>query len=172
MDKIIFFLLTRVTVLFYPLFYKDDIMIKIHSCLWMIVFLSVILIHFGNRSVHANPYGVEVFKTQNRDEAIQKQSEYINKGFGPVDVYIKDQSYRIIIGRYEDVLTPKWIIERLKDSAIAGEQQSLEGITPLPEVMTSGTLANAIPSNIRYISFQKDPLPDSSFQEQRQEVTD
>ena len=145
---------------------------KNHSFCWMIMFLSVILIHFGNRSVHANPYGVEVFKTQNREEALQKQTAYINKGFGPVDVYIKDQSYRIIIGRYEDALTPKWIVERLKDSAVTGEMQSLEGITPLPEVMTSGTLANAIPSNIRYISFQKDPLLDSAFQEQRQEVVE
>jgi len=130
----------------------------------------VILIHFGNRSVHANPYGVEVFKTQNRDEALQKQTEYIHKGFGPVDVYIKDQLFKVIIGRYDDVLIPKWIVEKLKDSAIAGELQSLEGINPLPEVMTSGTLANAIPANIRYISCQNDPLPDSSFQEQRQEV--
>jgi len=145
---------------------------KIHSALWMIMFLSVILIYFGNRSVHANPYGVEVFKTQNRDEALQKQTEYIHKGFGPVDVYIKDQLFKVIIGRYDDVLIPKWTVEKLKDSSILGEALSLENITPLPEVMTSGTLANAIPTSIRYISFQKDPLPDSAFQEQRQEVVE
>jgi tetratricopeptide (TPR) repeat protein len=118
----------------------------------------------------AAPYGVEVLRTPNHDEALEKQASQMKKGFAPVGIYKEGVIYRVIIGKYDDVMSSKWIAWKLKESGVEGKIVSFENATPIPESIEAAGQTNNLPESVKFLIIKNAPLPETSFQSDRTEV--
>lgn len=132
----------------------------------LIIFLLILVSQIG----FAVPYGVEILRTPDREAALEKQASHIQKGFAPVSIYKEGVVYKVIIGKYDDVMTPKWMIGKLKESGIEGKTVSLENENPIPESTEAAAQPNNLPESAEFIAVKNEPLPDASFQLDRAEV--
>jgi len=134
------------------------------------VMLIIITIFLVSVLSMASPYGVEALKTPNREDAISKKEEMINLGYAPVDIYRDGVMYQVIIGKYDDVLTPKLIMEKIKGRGLSGNIISLYEKAPIAELFTGKVLPNQIPDSDKYICIKNTAMLDSAFIETRSEV--
>jgi tetratricopeptide (TPR) repeat protein len=118
----------------------------------------------------ASPYGVEALRTPNREDALTKKEEMLNSGYAPVDIYQDGVMYQVIIGKYDDVLTPKLIQEKIKERGISSNVLSLSGKTPIPELFSGKYLPNLIFDSDKYICIKNAAMIDSTFVETRSEA--
>ena len=136
------------------------------SQIGLILFLLILISQIG----FAAPYGVEILRTPDCEEALEKQATQIHKGFAPVSIYKEGVVYRVIIGKYYDVITPKWMIGKFKESGIEGKIVSLDNENPIPESKEAAAQPNNLPEFARFLAEKNASLPDASFQEGRSEV--
>ncbi|MBN1900863.1 SPOR domain-containing protein, partial [Candidatus Sumerlaeota bacterium] len=139
-----------------------------YLCLAFCLACSLILI--PPASAESN-YGVQVFKTTVKQDALNKQETLLQKGFSPIMIARDDVFYRVIIGNYPDALTPKWILVKLKTEIEEGEVVSTSSMTPIPESLNSAALSNSIPNVARIIVEKDAASQDALFNPDRQEVS-
>lgn len=118
----------------------------------------------------ASPYGVEALRTPNREDALAKKEEILNYGYAPVDIYQDGVMYQVIIGKYDDVLIPKLIQQKINERGNLSNVISLSGKTPISELFSGKILSNQIPDSDKYISIKNAAMPDAAFIETRTEV--
>jgi len=75
--------------------------------------------------VWPNPYGVEILKTPTKEEALTLQESLLNRGYAPIGIFKQDVMYRVIMGKYDNAITPKWILKKLEENGIKGELVSM-----------------------------------------------
>ena len=115
-------------------------------------------------------YGVQVFKTPTKQEALIKQEAFLQKGYSPIIITRDGVFYKVIIGSYPDVLTPKWMLEKVKTEIEEGEVVTTSNMTPIEESLNSAVLSNALPSAARIIVEKDAASQDALFNPERQEV--
>jgi tetratricopeptide (TPR) repeat protein len=116
-------------------------------------------------------YGVQVFKTPTKQEALDKQESLLQKGYSPIIITRDGAFYKVIIGSYPDVLTPKWILEKMKTEIEEGEIVSTSNMIPIEESINSAILSNTLPNASRIVMEKSAAAADSLFNPERQEVT-
>ncbi|MBN1902685.1 hypothetical protein JW926_15270 [Candidatus Sumerlaeota bacterium] len=121
-------------------------------------------------NVSANPYGVEIWESSSRQTALEKQGDLLQQGFSPVGVYYDGTAYQVIIGKYEDVMTPLWIIKKLPEINAFGEIVSLKDRECLLEALSGMAGLNQIPNSISLVLFKESPLEDSLLGDERSEI--
>lgn len=95
----------------------------------------------------------------------------MTRGYSPVTIYRDGIMYQVIIGNYDNVITPKWIENKIGEDASC-EIISLEKMMPIEESSVAAKMANQISSEIRIVKDKGTPLADAAFNPERSEKTE
>lgn len=120
--------------------------------------------------IFANTYGVQCYKTPTLEEALQKQESLIQEGFAPVTIYRDGVMFKVVIGKYDDILTPKWIVASLQNSGDDLEIIKVDSINPISESLESASMNNGISNYVKFISLKNNGKNASSFNLERPEA--
>ncbi|MBN1900003.1 hypothetical protein JW926_01605, partial [Candidatus Sumerlaeota bacterium] len=116
-------------------------------------------------------YGVQVFKTPTKQEALTRQEALLQKGYSPILIIRDGVFFKVIVGSYPDILTPKWMLEKMRTEIEEGEVVTTSNMTPIEESMNSAALTNSLPDTSKIVVEKSIAASDSLFNPERQEVT-